>query len=48
MKDKALESVPLGRLGRADEVADLVSYLVSDRAAYVTGSVVQIDGGITI
>ncbi|MGW7689283.1 3-oxoacyl-[acyl-carrier-protein] reductase [Streptomyces asiaticus] len=48
VKDKALESVPLGRLGRADEVADLVSYLVSDRAAYVTGSVVQIDGGITI
>ncbi|MFH9263221.1 MULTISPECIES: 3-oxoacyl-[acyl-carrier-protein] reductase [unclassified Streptomyces] len=48
VKEKALESVPLGRLGQADEVADLVSYLVSDRAAYVTGAVVQIDGGITI
>lgn len=48
VKDKALEAVPLGRLGRADEVADMVSYLASDRAAYVTGAVFQIDGGITI
>ncbi|WP_049572545.1 3-oxoacyl-[acyl-carrier-protein] reductase [Streptomyces sp. SBT349] len=45
---KALASVPLGRLGRAEEVADLVSYLASDRAGYVTGAVMQIDGGITI
>ncbi|QKW22400.1 3-oxoacyl-[acyl-carrier-protein] reductase [Kitasatospora sp. NA04385] len=47
-KDKALEAVPLGRLGTADEVADLVAYLVSPRAAYITGAVLQIDGGITI
>ncbi|MFG3228667.1 3-oxoacyl-[acyl-carrier-protein] reductase [Kitasatospora sp. NPDC048194] len=48
VKDKALESVPLGRLGTADEVADLVAYLVSPRAGYITGAVLQIDGGITI
>lgn len=48
VKDKALEQVPLGRLGTAEEVADLVGYLASDRAGYVTGSVLQIDGGITI
>ncbi|MET9657657.1 3-oxoacyl-[acyl-carrier-protein] reductase [Streptomyces sp. NPDC006510] len=48
VKDKALKSIPLGRMGRADEVADLISYLASDRAAYITGSVFQIDGGITI
>ncbi|MFJ4095301.1 3-oxoacyl-[acyl-carrier-protein] reductase [Kitasatospora sp. NPDC089913] len=47
-KDKALTSVPLGRLGTADEVADLVAYLVSPRAGYITGAVLQIDGGITI
>ncbi|MEV5241990.1 3-oxoacyl-[acyl-carrier-protein] reductase [Streptomyces cinnamoneus] len=48
VKEKALETIPLKRLGRADEVADLIAYLVSDRAAYVTGSVMQIDGGITV
>jgi len=48
VRDKALEAVPLGRMGRADEVGDLVAYLVSDRAAYVTGAVVQIDGGIAL
>ena len=36
---------PLGRIGRPEEVADLIAYLASDRAAYVTGSIVTIDGG---
>jgi len=36
---------PLGRTGRPEEVADLVAYLVSDRAAFVAGSAVSIDGG---
>jgi 3-oxoacyl-[acyl-carrier protein] reductase/bacilysin biosynthesis oxidoreductase BacG len=35
----------LGRLGQPEEIADLVAYLVSDRADYVTGSSVSIDGG---
>ncbi|MFD1147573.1 3-oxoacyl-[acyl-carrier-protein] reductase [Saccharothrix hoggarensis] len=48
VKDNAVKSIPLGRLGTADEVADLVGYLASDRAAYITGAVFQIDGGITI
>jgi 3-oxoacyl-[acyl-carrier protein] reductase len=45
---KMLKSIPLGRMGQADEVAELVSYLAGDRAGYVTGSVLQIDGGITV
>ncbi|SDG50975.1 3-oxoacyl-[acyl-carrier protein] reductase [Lentzea fradiae] len=45
---RMLGSVPLGRLGTAAEVAHLISYLASRDAGYVTGSVFQIDGGITI
>ncbi len=45
---KALDQIPLRRLGRSEEVADLVSYLASERASYITGAVFQIDGGITI
>jgi len=38
---------PVGRLGRPEEVASLVRYLASDEAAFVTGSLVTIDGGWT-
>lgn len=41
------QSIPLGRLGMADEIADLVSFLVSDKNTYMTGSVIPIDGGFT-
>ena len=40
--------IPAGRLGTMEEVADLVCFLASDRASYITGQVIQIDGGITL
>jgi len=38
--------VPLGRYGTAEEVADLIVFLASDRASYITGTTLQIDGGL--
>jgi 3-oxoacyl-[acyl-carrier protein] reductase len=40
--------IPLGRFGRPDEVAEAVAYLVSDRAAYVSGSILHVHGGLWI
>jgi NAD(P)-dependent dehydrogenase (short-subunit alcohol dehydrogenase family) len=40
-------AIPLGRFGRSDEFADLASYLLSARASYVTGTAVNLDGGLS-
>jgi 3-oxoacyl-[acyl-carrier protein] reductase len=42
----AREEVPAGRLGRVEEYGDLVAFLCSERAAYITGAVIPIDGGL--
>ena len=43
-----IDAVPLKRMGKADEVAALVSFLASQHAAYITGEVIRIDGGLAM
>jgi 3-oxoacyl-[acyl-carrier protein] reductase len=47
-KQKMVEQIPLGRYGTVDEVARIAVFLLSDDARYITGQVVQADGGLAI
>ena len=44
--ERVMDSVPLGRMGKVEEIADLAVFLASDNAAYITGEVIKIDGGM--
>ncbi|MGL4285762.1 MAG: SDR family NAD(P)-dependent oxidoreductase [Phreatobacter sp.] len=48
MKSKIVEGIPLGRLGTADDVAGIYLFLASDLSAYVTGAVIDVNGGMLI
>jgi 3-oxoacyl-[acyl-carrier protein] reductase len=47
-REKILSNIPLGRLGNVNEVAEIACFLLSDSAAYITGQVVQADGGLAM
>lgn len=46
-KDVMASSIPMGRLGKDSEIANLICYLLSDEASFITGDIVSIDGGFT-
>jgi 3-oxoacyl-[acyl-carrier protein] reductase len=47
-KEKILAQIPLGRLGNVQEVAEIACFLLSDSARYITGQVIQPDGGLAM
>ncbi len=46
--DKAGDYIPIGRIGEPDDIADVIYFLASDAARYVTGQVVPVDGGLLV
>jgi len=46
MEKNAVEGIPAGRLGRSEEFGDLVAFIASDRAGFLTGTVIPLDGGM--
>ena len=48
IRQAVIDMIPLQRTGTVADVAELISFLASDRASYITGQVIQVDGGLAI
>ena len=46
--DEMRDRVPLKRLGRAEDIAQVYAFLASDQAAYINGAVIEVSGGLTV
>ena len=47
VKEEAVRQIPLGRFGEPEDIAQMAVFLASDRAGYITGQVISVDGGIS-
>lgn len=48
VKENILSAIPLGRMGGVQDIAETAAFLASDRAAYITGQIISVDGGMNI
>ncbi|MYE26362.1 MAG: SDR family oxidoreductase, partial [Chloroflexi bacterium] len=48
IREKAIEAIPLGRMGAAQDIAKAVAFLASDEADYITGQTLVVDGGMVM
>lgn len=48
IKEETLNQIPIGKFGTPEDVANLAAFLVSDQAAYITGQVINVDGGMVM
>ena len=46
--DKIINKIPLSRLARPEDIANLVNFLLSNEASYITGQVIKVDGGLSL
>ena len=48
VKEAATKQIPLGRFGKPEDIANMAAYLASEKAAYITGQIISVDGGMAI
>ena len=48
VKEKIIDNIPLRRMGNTEDISHVIAFLVSDEAAYITGQVISVDGGMNI
>lgn len=48
IREESLNQIPMGKFGTPEDVANLAAFLVSDQAAYITGQVINVDGGLAM